>query len=573
MSTKDTRTPINDGVTPLYTAAQNGQVEVIKMLVSLGANVNAPNNLGATPVYVAAGNGHAHVIEALAELGADLHKPTHNGTTPLYAAAHEGQEGTVRALLKLGVDPNAPNLNGITPLYIAAQEGHESVIRALAELGATINAAQHHTSQFDSVDDSCPPPVYIAAQEGHVEAVRTLVAFGGDVNVCRFDGSTPLHVAAAANQLDVVLVLTELGADVHGTTFTGSTPLHLAAQEGHAAVIRALVQVGADVDATDDKACTAAHVAAALGHVDVLSAIIDMRGDVEILNGNGRSPLMTAAAGNHRGAFLTLVDAGVDVRQCYFSQDQSVAAFTAEIKTMVDDNSWSHSFSHIILCGIDAAPASLMCLESLIPSHASSAGNCCVFSLAKLIFMTYKTCIRGLQNEDSDITSIGAVNESELTLLLLREGSPSCLRRLLRDESLERLQNVAFGIRRRLVRVACIAHVRKDDSHIGVNVVRQDGCRWNQYGEYVRGLNANAKLTHFVEIVTLFLDSDMLRDVLALRLTCKSNSERRRFPVLCLSCYVELESNLIEEWLSHGVTRFLSTNVIHGALVLHQRNE
>jgi hypothetical protein len=69
--------------TPIYIAAQNGQVEVIKMLASRGADINADNGVGASPVYVAAGNGHVDVIETLAELGADLHKPTHNGTTPL----------------------------------------------------------------------------------------------------------------------------------------------------------------------------------------------------------------------------------------------------------------------------------------------------------------------------------------------------------------------------------------------------------------------------------------------------------------------------------------------------------
>ena len=544
---------VDDAASTLYTAAQNGQVEVIKMLVSLGANVNAPNNIGASPVYVAAGNGHAHVIEALAELGADLHKPTHNGTTPLYAAAHEGQEGAVRALVKLGVDPNAPNLNGITPLYIAAQEGYTDVIRALAEMGATINAAQHHTSQFDSADDSCPPPMYIAAQEGHVEAVRALVEFGGDVNVCCFDGSTPLHVAAAANQVDVVLVLTELGADVHGTTFTGSTPLHLAAQEGHAVVIRALVQVGADVDATDDKACTAAHVAAALGHVDVLSAIIDMRGDVERLNGNGRSPLMAAAAGNHRGAFLALVDAGVDVRQCYFSQDQSVAAFTAEIKTMVDDNSWYREGGIVHSCNVSK--------------------RCWIYSLVLLMMktryyydhITAKASDRSLTTRTSrdNHNNINLADEDELMPFHLLTGTVAtvCLCHLLghKNSPVDHLFNTTYTLRQRLVRVA-------------LRVLQEGNCGDNIVGRStVVALSDVAKIERFVEVVCILLDEDMLRDVLALRLTCKSNCDRRRFPVVCLSRnYEELEANMVEEWVAHSCSRLLSTSVVHKVLKIHE---
>ena len=50
----------------------------------------------------------------------------------------------------------------------------------------------------------------------------------------------------------------------------------------------------------------------------------------------------------------------------------------------------------------------------------------------------------------------------------------------------------------------------------------------------------------------------MLGDVLSLRLTCKSNNERRRFPV-CYVVYRELEANLIEEWEAYGSSRFVST--------------
>lgn len=61
----------------------------------------------------------------------------------------------------------------------------------------------------------------------------------------------------------------------------------------------------------------------------------------------------------------------------------------------------------------------------------------------------------------------------------------------------------------------------------------------------------------------------MLSDVLSLRLTCKSNNERRRFPVYGEESYHELEANVVEEWLGFGSCRFVSSDVIYGAMLMH----
>jgi ankyrin repeat protein len=520
----------DDEATLVYIAAQNGQVEVVRTLASLGADVNITNYLGASPVYVAAGNGHVDVIETLAELGADLHEPSHNGTTPLYVAAHEGQEDAVRALVKLGADPDEPNCHGITPLYIAAQEGHENVIRALAEVGTNLHF-DNNASQYGS---GLPPMMYIASQEGHIGVVRTLVELGGNVNVCRFDGTTPLHVASASQELEIINLLIERGGDVHAVMKNGATPMHLAAQEGHANVIRILAILGGDLDATNDRACTPAHIAASMGHVDALSTIIDMRGNVESLDSNDHSPLMTAAAFDQRIAFYALVNAGVDLRQCYYSRDLTLSVYSREIRQAVDHrNQSAATHNHCITYNND---------------------KCCIFSLAKLMTNISR-------NFGPDWLSLSSGVDVVNTYRLTEEYDPASLHSLLSNVSARlRIQNFPYVIRRRLVHLAwkileqSVAPLKRgdNDAHGG------------------GGITAHAKNIRYAELVCLLLNEDMLRDVLALRMTCKSNCERRRFPVVCLSrCYAELEANLVEEWVAFGSSRFLRTNVIHGALAIH----
>ena len=60
----------SDGGTPLFVAAQQGDLATVTALARLGANVSTPTRIGATAMYVAAFKGHATTIAALAQLGA-----------------------------------------------------------------------------------------------------------------------------------------------------------------------------------------------------------------------------------------------------------------------------------------------------------------------------------------------------------------------------------------------------------------------------------------------------------------------------------------------------------------------
>jgi len=82
-------------------------------------------------------------------------------------------------------------------------------------------------------------------------------------------------------------------------------------------------------------------------------------------------------------------------------------------------------------------------------------------------------------------------------------------------------------------------------------------------------LSAAAQARRYVELVCFLFDLDMLGNVLALRMTCKSNNERRRFPVWSGASYGELEANLVEEWLGYGSCRFVPTAVLYATIAIH----
>jgi ankyrin len=128
-----------DLLSPLHSAAEFGDLEVVQILVELKADINAPSQAGQTPLHVASyvdeANG-AKVVRFLLEHGADATARSKSGFTPLHRASEYGRHKIVRVLLEHGVDIEATNNQGRTPLQLASARQHEETVKLLLEYGA-----------------------------------------------------------------------------------------------------------------------------------------------------------------------------------------------------------------------------------------------------------------------------------------------------------------------------------------------------------------------------------------------------------------------------------------------------
>jgi ankyrin repeat protein len=138
------------GHTPLHLAAESGYLEVVKILVEKGADVNAPQLIsgeaiwGWTPVSAAASRGHLEVTTYLSEKGGKLYK---RGGPLDYFSVMNGAaaSGNLELVKFLHEEKNLPinephPMHEVTPLHMAIEKAHEHIVSYLIDQGANPKA-------------------------------------------------------------------------------------------------------------------------------------------------------------------------------------------------------------------------------------------------------------------------------------------------------------------------------------------------------------------------------------------------------------------------------------------------
>ena len=118
----------------LIEAIEEGSLEVVKMLIESGADVNARYDEGwkFTPLMFAAEMGDVEIVRLLLESGADVNaKDLYEVTALMWAENFE----VATLLIEAGADVEAKNCQGRTALMYAVESGHLDVAKIILKVG------------------------------------------------------------------------------------------------------------------------------------------------------------------------------------------------------------------------------------------------------------------------------------------------------------------------------------------------------------------------------------------------------------------------------------------------------
>ena len=121
------------------------------------------------------------IVRLLVNAGADVNVANIWGDALLYSAVYEAEPETVRILLNAGADVNAKNKHGVSAIKLAYDEEYSEILRVLKDAGALVDFPPR-TPAIDVVDrsdDSLTLSVSISGVESHYEADRRDVTRSG----------------------------------------------------------------------------------------------------------------------------------------------------------------------------------------------------------------------------------------------------------------------------------------------------------------------------------------------------------------------------------------------------------
>jgi ankyrin repeat protein len=276
--------------TPLHIASRNGHVEVLKVLLKGGADVNYRGPYGQSALHLACANGHAEATDILAEeAGVDLDARDEDNFTPLYEACLWGNFMSVKVLVAHGADTSLgtsieQDSSGWTPLIVSSEEGYLRCLQILLEAGADPNLPGPHGT-----------PLHYAVSEGHIDLCELLLEHGADPNHPTLDPPILTQIFSNVTDADLRFKLLKLlhqnGARVDEIDASGMSALLHAALLGDVPCVEYLLDHGADAKLADAKGRTAFDSAVKQAFVEVVRLLLDKGGDVTTTAHQEQSPL------------------------------------------------------------------------------------------------------------------------------------------------------------------------------------------------------------------------------------------------------------------------------------------
>lgn len=222
----------------LSAAAHFGHMNIVQLLIDLGADVNMRSGRLGCALSAAAHSGETDVVDLLIDLGADVNMRSGEFGSALASVTTFGGKSTSRVveqLLHRGATVDKDLLRGV----LSRQRPQKYLKRLLDGYG---RLSADELSEF----------LFIAAAKSKPENIELLGRLGADSGKRDKDGNTALHIAAGTQSPQPhrthtsTEALIVIGAKVNAIGGECGTALIAASAIGNADAVRTLLKHGAD---------------------------------------------------------------------------------------------------------------------------------------------------------------------------------------------------------------------------------------------------------------------------------------------------------------------------------------
>ncbi len=242
--------------TPLILATKKIYVEIVRMLIDAGADLDKQDSDDFTALMWAAWRKNPEyrkILRMLIDNGANLNLKDNGGDTALIWAANAEHKEAVTMLIDAGADINIQNVNGNTALIWAVYRGNSEIAQMLINAEADINIqdADGNTALLWALikmwnEDNHPLIQVTKSKKAEYEKIiQMLIDNGADLNTKNEKG-TALIWAVNGGYKEVVKMLIDGGADVNIPGRDGITALMWAVDKGNLEIVKMLIDAKAD---------------------------------------------------------------------------------------------------------------------------------------------------------------------------------------------------------------------------------------------------------------------------------------------------------------------------------------
>jgi ankyrin repeat protein len=194
---------------------------VAQYLLSRGADVNLKTNAGETALYRAMVHRNVDVIRQLVELGADVNAVTQEGVSVLIQGISETSDlEIIKLIVKAGADVNHLDSQDKSAVNIAGTEKHWDIVRYLVENGADAGHKPRHGN----------PVICDALKTGNLELVTWLINHDALVNVLENFEMPLLHGCKwfknECDKYELIKLLVSCGVTLDELNDNGESILH-----------------------------------------------------------------------------------------------------------------------------------------------------------------------------------------------------------------------------------------------------------------------------------------------------------------------------------------------------------